>query len=429
MSKPATKGMEKLCPVVLQAHMDMVPQARAGKVHDFLKDPIETKIVDGWVYACDTTLGADDGLGVAAAMAVLESKTIKHGPLEVLITTDEETGMTGAFGLKKGELKGKYLLNLDSETEGELYVGCAGGVDATMTIPYATEAAPKKYCAMRLTIGGLKGGHSGMEINTGRANANKLMFRMLRWVADCGIRLISVEGGSLRNAIPRDATCVFAMPIEHMDCIVAEFEKVAGWIKKEIATADPDFFAQWEKVRMTPKVMTEADTQKIINLVMVAPNGVQRMSTDMEDLVETSLNLAKMHTNGKNFYIQALLRSSVDSAKDALAERLVCLAEMAGGKCQLTGAYPGWKPNMQSGLLKSMKATYKKLYKKEPAVVAIHAGLECGLLGGKYPDMEMISFGPTLNSPHSPDERANIESSKKFFDYLVAALEAMPEMK
>ena len=387
MSKPATKGMENRCPVVLQAHMDMVPQARAGKVHDFLKDPIETKIVDGWVYACDTTLGADDGLGVAAAMAVLESKTIKHGPLEVLITTDEETGMTGAFGLKKGELKGK------------------------------------------LTIGGLKGGHSGMEINSGRANANKIMFRMLRWVADCGIRLINVEGGSLRNAIPRDATCVFAMPKEHMECIMAEFEKVAGWVKKEIATVDPDFFAKWEKVRISPKVMTEADTQKIINLVMVAPNGVQRMSTDMEDLVETSLNLAKMHTNGKNFYIQALLRSSVDSAKDALAERLVCLAELAGGKCQLTGAYPGWKPNMQSGLLKSMKATYKKLYKKEPKVVAIHAGLECGLLGGKYPDMEMISFGPTLNSPHSPDERANIDSSKKFFDYLVAALESMPENK
>ena len=429
MSKPATKGMENVCPVVLQAHMDMVPQARAGKEHDFLKDPIETKIVDGWVYACDTTLGADDGLGVAAAMAVLESKTIKHGPMEVLITTDEETGMTGAFGLKKGELKGKYLLNLDSETEGELYVGCAGGVDATMTIPYATEAAPKDYCAMRLTIGGLKGGHSGMEINSGRANANKIMFRMLRWVADCGIRLINVEGGSLRNAIPRDATCTFAMPKAHMDCIMAEFEKVAGWVKKEIATVDPDFFAKWEKVRMTPKVMTEADTQKIINLVMVAPNGVQRMSTDMEDLVETSLNLAKMHTNGKNFYIQALLRSSVDTAKDALAERLVCLAELSGGKCQLTGAYPGWKPNMQSGLLKSMKATYKKMYKKEPKVVAIHAGLECGLLGGKYPEMEMISFGPTLNSPHSPDERANIESSKKFFDYLVAALEAMPVEK
>ena len=429
LSKPATKGMEKVHPVVLQAHMDMVPQARAGKKHDFEKDPIETKIVGDWVYACDTTLGADDGMGVAAIMAVFASKTVKHGPLEALITTDEETGMTGAFGLKKGELHGDYLLNLDSETEGELYVGCAGGIDATMSIPYSTEKAPKNYCAMRLTIGGLKGGHSGMEINTGRANANKIMFRHIRWVAECGIRLISVDGGNMRNAIPRDATLTFAMPKAHKDCIVAELEKVAGWVKKELGKVEPDFFMKVEPVRMTPKVITEADTQKIINTVMIAPNGVIRMSKDMEGLVETSLNLAIMNTNGKKFTVKALLRSSVDSAKEALAERLVCLAELAGGSCQLTGAYPGWKPNMESGLLKTMKATYKKLYKKEPAVVAIHAGLECGLLGGKYPDMEMISFGPTLNSPHSPDERASIESCKKFFDYLVAALKEMPVSK
>jgi len=428
MRKPATKGMEKCKMVCLQAHMDMVPQARAGKKHDFEKDPIKTKIVDNeWVYACDTTLGADDGMGVAAAMAVLESKTIKHGPLEALFTTDEETGMTGAFGLKKGVLKSDYLLNLDSETEGELYVGCAGGIDATMTIPYKTEAAPKKYCAMKLTIGGLQGGHSGMEINCGRGNANKIMFRHIRWVAECGIRLISVSGGNMRNAIPRDAEMVFAMPKEHKDCIVKELEKVAGWVKKELGDVEPDFFMKLEDVKMAPKVMTEADTQKLINTVMIAPNGVIRMSKDMAGLVETSLNLAIMKTDGKKFTIMALLRSSVDTAKDVLAERLVCLAELAGGSCKLTGAYPGWKPNMKSGLLKMMKQTYKKLYKKEPAVVAIHAGLECGLLGGKYPEMEMISFGPTLNSPHSPDERCNIASVKKFYDYLVAALENVPK--
>ncbi len=429
MSIPATKGMEKRCPVVLQAHMDMVPQARAGKKHDFLKDPIETKIVGDWVYACDTTLGADDGLGVAAIMAVFEDKKIKHGPLEALITTDEETGMTGAFGLKANELKGEFLLNLDSETEGELYVGCAGGVDATMNIPYKTEKAPKGYCAYKLTLGGLKGGHSGMEINTGRANVNKLLFRHLRWVAECGLRLISVEGGNMRNAIPRDAEAVIAFPKEHTECILAEFDKVAGWVKKELAAVEPDFFMRYEKVRMTQNVISEADTQKIINLMMVAPNGVIRMSKDMEGLVETSLNLAIVKTTGKYFNLKALLRSSVDTAKDALAERLVCLAELAGGECKLTGAYPGWKPNMKSPLLKTMKQTYKKLYKNEPAVVAIHAGLECGLLGGKYPDMDMISFGPTLESPHSPDERANIPSSKKFYDYLVAALEAIPEKK
>lgn len=429
MTKPATKGMENRRPVVLQAHMDMVPQARAGKVHDFLKDPIETKIVADWVYACDTTLGADDGMGVAAIMAVFESKTIKHGPLEALITTDEETGMTGAFGLKAGELKGEFLLNLDSETEGELYVGCAGGVDATMSIPYATEKAPKDYCAYRLTLGGLKGGHSGMEINTGRANVNKLMFRHLRWVAECGLRLVSINGGNMRNAIPRDAEAVIAFPKEHTECILAEFDKVAGWVKKELSSVEPDFFMKYEKVRMPQNVICDADTQKIINLMMVAPNGVIRMSRDMEGLVETSLNLAIVKTTGKNFTVQALLRSSVDTAKEALAERLVCLAELAGGTCKLSGAYPGWKPNMQSPLLKTMKQVYKKLYKKEPAVVAIHAGLECGLLGGKYPDMDMISFGPTLQSPHSPDERANIPSCKKFYDYLVAALEAIPEKK
>lgn len=429
MTKPATKGMENRRPVVLQAHMDMVPQARAGKVHDFLKDPIETKIVEDWVYACDTTLGADDGMGVAAIMAVFESKTIKHGPLEALITTDEETGMTGAFGLKAGELKGEFLLNLDSETEGELYVGCAGGVDATMSIPYATEKAPKDYCAYRLTLGGLKGGHSGMEINTGRANVNKLMFRHLRWVAECGLRLVSINGGNMRNAIPRDAEAVIAFPKEHTECILAEFDKVAGWVKKELSSVEPDFFMKYEKVRMPQNVICDADTQKIINLMMVAPNGVIRMSRDMEGLVETSLNLAIVKTTGKNFTVQALLRSSVDTAKEALAERLVCLAELAGGTCKLSGAYPGWKPNMQSPLLKTMKQVYKKLYKKEPAVVAIHAGLECGLLGGKYPDMDMISFGPTLQSPHSPDECANIPSCKKFYDYLVAALEAIPEKK
>lgn len=427
MKKPATKGMENRQGVVLQAHMDMVPQARAGKKHDFVKDPIETKIVGEWVYACDTTLGADDGLGVAAAMAVLESKTIKHGPLEALFTTDEETGMTGAEGLKKGELEGKYLLNLDSETEGELYVGCAGGIDATISLPYHLEKTPKDHYAVKLTIGGLLGGHSGMEINSGRVNANKLAFRAMRSILKYGVRLYSVQGGNMRNAIPRDAEMVFVAPKAKKAAVTKALNTMAGHIKAEISTIEPGFSMTFEEVRMMPKVMTAESTQKVVNMMMVAPNGVIRMSVDMPGLVETSLNLAIAETNGKNFVLKCLLRSSVDTAKAALAERLVCLAESFGAKCQLSGNYPGWKPNMQSGLLKTMKQVYKSLYKKEPKVVAIHAGLECGLLGGKYPDMEMISFGPTLNSPHSPDERANIPSSKKFFDYLVAAIEAMPE--
>lgn len=426
MKKPAYPGMENRKRVVLQAHMDMVPQARAGKQHDFLKDPIETKIVGDWVYACDTTLGADDGMGVAAAMAVLESSTIKHGPLEALFTTDEETGMTGAMGLKAGVLEGDYLLNLDSETEGELYVGCAGGVDATTTIPYSLEATPANYSAMKLTVGGLQGGHSGMDIAIGRANANKLLFRLLRWVADCNIRLVEIDGGSLRNAIPRDAHAIFAYPTEHEQCIKDELTKVSGWIKQEFATTEPDFFTRCDKADLPAQVITAADTQKLINVVMVSPNGVQRMSADVENLVETSLNQARAFTDGKQFTLMALLRSSVDTAKEALAERLVCLAELAGGHCELTGAYPGWKPNMQSGLLKTMIDTYHNLFHREPKVMAIHAGLECGLLGGKYPDMEMISFGPTLKSPHSPDERCLIASVPDFYNFLVTTLENIP---
>jgi dipeptidase D len=427
MKKPATKGMENRRGVILQCHMDMVPQKNNDKKHDFLKDPIETRIIDGWVWANETTLGADDGIGDAAIMSILASKTIQHGPLEALFTVDEETGMTGAFAIKPGMFDGDVLLNLDSETEGELYVGCAGGVDATMDIPYKLEDCPKDYVAYKLTVGGLKGGHSGMDIPLGRGNANKILFRHLRWVADCDARLVEVDGGSLRNAIPREASAVVAFPKEHKDCILKEWDKVFGWMKKELSSTEPDFSMSYKKVTTPEKMMTNVTTQKIINVMMCAPNGVIRMSADVPNLVETSLNLACVHTDGKKFEMMALIRSSVDSAKDALAERLVCLAELAGGKCALTGAYPGWKPNMQSPLLKVMQETYHKLYKKEPKVLAIHAGLECGLLGGVYPNWDMVSFGPTIMSPHSPVERVNIDSVKKFYDYLVAVLQAIPK--
>lgn len=426
MKKPATPGMENRRGIILQCHMDMVPQKNNDKKHDFEKDPIETRIIDGWVWACDTTLGADNGIGDAAIMAILTDDKLQHGPLEALFTVDEETGMTGAFAIKPGMFDGDMLLNLDSETEGELYVGCAGGVDATMDIPYALEATPKDYVAYRITISGLKGGHSGMDISLGRGNANKALFRHLRWVADCRARLAEVEGGSLRNAIPREASAVVAFPKEHKDCILKEWDKVYGWMKKELSSTEPDFAMTYEEVATPAQVMTDADTQKIISLMMVVPNGVQRMSADVPGLVETSLNLARVATDGKKFELMALLRSSVDTAKDALAERLVCLAELAGGTCDLTGAYPGWKPNMESPLLKEMKEVYKKLYNKEPKVMAIHAGLECGLLGGVYPNWDMISFGPTILSPHSPVERVNIESVKKFYDFLVAVVENVP---
>lgn len=427
MRKPATPGMENRRGVILQAHVDMVPQKNNDKVHDFVKDPITTVIKEDWVWADGTTLGADNGIGAAAAMTVLASKTLQHGPVEALFTIDEETGMTGAENLKEGIMKGDLLLNLDSETEGELYVGCAGGVDATMHIPTAYEATPADYCAVRLTLGGLKGGHSGMDINLGRGNANKLLFRMLRWVAECGIRIICLEGGNMRNAIPREAVVELALPVAHKQCILDEFDKVYGWMKKELSAVDPDFCMKYEDIALPAQVMTDADTQKIINTMMVIPNAVQRMSNSMADLVETSLNIAITKTDGKELTIMALLRSSVDTAKDALAERLVCLAELVGGTCELTGAYPGWKPNMESPLLAAMKQTYKRLYNEEPKVMAIHAGLECGLLGGKYPNWDMISFGPTIMSPHSPAERVNIPSVQKFFKYLTEVLLAVPE--
>ena len=262
MRKPATQGMENRRGVILQAHVDMVPQKNNDKVHDFVKDPITTVIKEDWVWADGTTLGADNGIGAAAAMTVLASKTLQHGPVEALFTIDEETGMTGAENLKEGIMKGDLLLNLDSETEGELYVGCAGGVDATMHIPTAYEATPADYCAVRLTLGGLKGGHSGMDINLGRGNANKLLFRMLRWVAECGIRIICLEGGNMRNAIPREAVVELALPVAHKKCILDEFDKVYGWMKKELSAVDPDFCMKYEDIALPAQVMTDADTRK-----------------------------------------------------------------------------------------------------------------------------------------------------------------------
>lgn len=424
--KPATKGMENRKAVIMQAHVDMVPQKNNDKVHDFVKDPIETRIVDGWVKANGTTLGADNGMGAAAAMTVLASTTIQHGPIEALFTIDEETGMTGAFGLEKGVLKGDILLNMDSETEGELYIGCAGGIDATMDIEYKTEKTPADYCACKLSIGGLKGGHSGMDIILGRGNANKILFRHLRWVAECGIRLVSVDGGSLRNAIPREASAVLVMPKEHKDCIVKEFEKISAHLRKELEATEPDYKMTCEDVKLPTEAMTDADTQKLISTVMVIPNGVIRMSNSMKDLVETSLNIAIVKTENGKFSIKALLRSSVDSAKEALAERLVCLAELAGGKCELSGAYPGWKPNMNSPILNTMRDLYKKMFGTEAKIMAIHAGLECGLFGGMYPHWDMISFGPTIVHPHSPDEGVNIESVERFWNFLVETLKNIP---
>jgi dipeptidase D len=425
--KPAKKGFEKRKGVILQTHLDMVPQKNSDKKHDFEKDPIET-IIDGeWVKANGTTLGSDNGIGVAATLAILASKDIPHGPLEALFTIDEETGMTGAFGLKKGLLKGDILINLDSEDEGELYVGCAGGIDVIVNKNYTEEKSPGKMAAYKITVKGLKGGHSGVDIALGRANSNKLMFRFLMQAeADFAIRIAEVAGGDLRNAIPREGNAVVLVS----ETKAKEFEKfVKGYdkiYKAEFAETEPTLSFTCKKTDKPAKVMSKSDQYKIIRAIYACPNAVQRMSQAMKGLVETSSNLAIVKCSGGKFIVNNLTRSSVDSAKEATAWKIAAVFHLIDAKVTLTGSYPGWKPNMASPALKTMSGVYNKMYGKVPEIKAIHAGLECGLIGGVYPNLDMISFGPTIRYPHSPDEKVHIPSVKKFFDFLCEALKEIP---
>ena len=425
--KPATKGMENRKIVIFQTHLDMVPQKNSDKKHDFEKDPIET-IIDGeWVRANGTTLGSDNGIGVAATMAVLASKTIVHGPIEALFTIDEETGMTGVFGLKKGLLKGDILMNLDSEDEGELYVGCAGGIDVNITKDYAEEKSPEGMAAYKIIAKGLKGGHSGVDIAMGRANSNKIMFRFLMQAeSDFGIRLAEAAGGDLRNAIPRESYSIVLLP----EIKAKEFEKfIKGYEKiyrAEFSDTEPDLKFIFEKVSVPAKVMNQGEQYRIIRALFACPNGVQRMSQAMKGLVETSNNLAIVRIIGGKFETYNLTRSSVDSSKEATAWKIAAVFHLIGAEVTFSGSYPGWKPNMQSPILKTMSDVYKDMYGKIPEIKAIHAGLECGLIGGVYPSLDMISFGPTIRFPHSPDEKVNIASVGKFWDFLVGTLKHVP---
>ena len=425
--KPATKGMENFKGVIFQTHLDMVPQKNSDKKHDFEKDPIET-IIDGeWVRANGTTLGSDNGIGMAATMAVLASKTIVHGPIEALFTIDEETGMTGVFGLKKGLLKGDILMNLDSEDEGELYVGCAGGINVNITKDYAEEKSPEGMAAYKIIAKGLKGGHSGVDIAMGRANSNKIMFRFLMQAeSDFGIRLAEAAGGDLRNAIPRESYSIVLLP----EIKAKEFEKfIKGYEKiyrAEFSDTEPDLKFIFEKVSVPAKVMNQGEQYRIIRALFACPNGVQRMSQAMKGLVETSNNLAIVRIIGGKFETYNLTRSSVDSSKEATAWKIAAVFHLIGAEVTFSGSYPGWKPNMQSPILKTMSDVYKDMYGKIPEIKAIHAGLECGLIGGVYPSLDMISFGPTIRFPHSPDEKVNIASVGKFWDFLVGTLKHVP---
>ena len=425
---PATKGYEHLKGVVLQAHMDMVPQKNSDKVHDFLTDPIETRVEGDWIKACGTTLGADDGLGIALALSVAESKDVPHGPVEILITYDEETGMTGAQALESGVLKGDILINLDSETEGELYVGCAGGVDASASGTYTLKDKPAGYSAFEFSVKGCQGGHSGMDIILYRANANKIAARiLLSLISEGEALLVSLEGGTLRNAIARE--CFATLYVKDEKKARKLIEEKAGEILNEYALTDPDMNIHLDAAECDKPYADEKDAKKILSAILACPDGVERMSSSIAGLVETSTNMAMVRVCDGAYSVSSLLRSSVDTAKMALCEKMKAVFDLAGAQFELSGAYSGWAPNPKSEILEVMSATYRKLYGEPAKVMAIHAGLECGILSGAYPHWDMVSCGPTLLSPHSPDERAYIPSVEKVWGFLKEVLKNIPECK
>ena len=431
IKKPATAGMENCQGVILQAHMDMVPQKNADTEHDFLTDTIKPYLIeeaDGqWVTAKGTTLGADNGIGLCSALAVLASDDIDHGPLEVLVTIDEEAGMTGAFGLEAGWLDGDILINTDSEQEGEVYMGCAGGIDAEATFKLNFEDVSENVTSFNLSLSGLKGGHSGVDIHTGRANANKLLVRFLLTASQqFSLRLTELNGGSLRNAIPREAdaslvianTDIAAFKASLADYL-ATLQATLGGIETDIEMLliSPETFEQW---------WSSATQSTILHALNACPNGVLRMSDDIEGIVETSLNLGVIRTKGRKLVAMSLIRSLHDDGR-LMAESMVqSVFELAGATFQCSGAYPGWKPDTSSNIMKTVRDTYQQLFDKVPEIMVIHAGLECGLFKTAYPHWDMVSFGPTIKFPHSPDEKVNVATVALYWQLLVAVLKNIP---
>lgn len=426
--KPATPGMENRKMVVLQSHLDMVHQKNTATDFDFATQGIEMYVDGDWVKAKGTTLGADNGLGVAAIMAILESNDIPHPAVEALFTVDEETGMTGAKGLEPGVLRGEILLNLDTEEDDEIGIGCAGGVDITSSRSYKEEPVPEDTEAFRIAVKGLKGGHSGMDIHKGLGNANKIMNRMLfDGFENYGMRIASIEGGGLRNAIPRESSAVVVVDKVHREAFVFEFGELADAVKNELKTTEPSLEITATPVEKPGAVMELGVQEGITRALYAAHNGVYRMSADMEGLTETSNNIAKVAVGEGNVKISCLTRSSVDSSKTDLANALRATFELAGCDVELSGSYPGWQPDVNSPVLKVLREKYETLFKEKPEVAACHAGLECGILGQNYPEMDMISFGPTIRGAHSPDERAGIASVRKFWTFLREILKDIPE--
>ncbi|MEN8229108.1 MAG: aminoacyl-histidine dipeptidase [Bacteroidota bacterium] len=428
ISKEATKGLEKRQGVILQSHVDMVGEKHAEIDHDFDKDPIQAFIEDGWVRAKGTTLGADDSIGIAASLAILASKEIKHGPLECLFTVDEESGMTGALGLQPGFLKGSVLLNLDSEDEGEIFIGCAGGTDTIASCKYKRKRVSRNRIALRVRVGGLQGGHSGDEIHKGFGNSIKILNRFL-WNADhrFKIRLSQYEGGKARNAIPREAEAIITIPPASLELIKVYFDSFVGILKKELEVVEPEFTMSLELVDLPDFGMNRKQQKKLFNALYACPHGVISWSQEIPGLVETSTNLASLrHTNEETLEIITSQRSSVESAKQDIADRMASLFKLMGASVRHSDGYPGWKPDISSEVLKIAERAYRELFHDAPEVKAIHAGLECGLFLQKYPELDMISFGPTIKGAHTPDERIRIDTVEKFWKFLLLMLEQAP---
>ncbi|SHI11161.1 aminoacyl-histidine dipeptidase [Ferrimonas marina] len=425
--KPATPGLEHLKGVILQAHLDMVPQKNSETEHDFVTDPIRPRIDGDWVLATGTTLGADNGIGMASALAVLADERIEHGPLEVLLTIDEEAGMTGAFGLEAGLLKGDILINTDSEEEGEVYMGCAGGIDVELTLPTPRSPIKAGFETFTLALTGLKGGHSGVDIHLGRGNANKLLSRFLFGHAEAlGLQLISLSGGTLRNAITREAFATVAIDPARRDQLAELMAHYQSLLNQELGGVEyPIEFALQPAEGAADAINPEAQRQ-LLALIHAAPNGVIRMSDAFPGVVETSVNMGVVETVEEQVKVLCLIRSTVDSGRSMVENMLAALAQLAGAQYQASGAYPGWNPDPSSPVMQVVRETYQGLFGKLPNIQVIHAGLECGLFKEPYPQLDMVSIGPTIQFPHSPDEKVNIPSVEKYWQLLLAVLKAVP---
>jgi dipeptidase D len=432
IKKPATLGMEDRQGIILQAHMDMVPQKNSDTEHNFQTDPIRPYIIsesDGdWVTAEGTTLGADNGVGLASALAVLASNDIAHGPIEVLVTIDEEAGMSGAFGLEAGWLDGDILINTDSEQEGEVYMGCAGGIDGSATFPLTFDTVPTDFQAFNLSLSGLKGGHSGVDIHTGRANANKLLVRFLLDASNLfDLRLTELNGGSLRNAIPREANASFVIAKDQVEPLKVALAHYLSTIKANLSAIETDI----DMLLISPEDFEQCwdsiTQHNILRALNACPNGVIRMSDDIKGIVESSLNLGVIQTRGKKFNALVLIRSLHDDGRLETQRTVQSVFELAGADIQFTGAYPGWKPDTDSAIMKTVRDTYAELFGKTPEVMVIHAGLECGLFKTAYPHWDMVSIGPTIKFPHSPDEKIEIAAVALYWQLLVAVLTKAPK--